>query len=198
MTADSKPCGRVRDVYFDDQTWRLEHLVVALDPRWHGHKQILLPPSVLETFRDDDETILLDVNSHDLAQLPSAASVLPVCKQYASLALSSPGASLLGRGLVGADPHLRSARAVMNYRLQLEGEFAGILADLLFDPAIGQIRCLVVEQVIDRRKLRFHLLPGAVERFSWATQRIHLKHLQPVVLEDFSLTVPFPSTTLVA
>lgn len=188
----------MRDVYFDDRTWQLEQLVVALDPQWHGHKQVLISPMALDGFRDAEEVALLKLRSEDLAHARPAAAVLPVCKQYASLAMSSPGASHLGRNLVTADPHLRSARAVTNYRLQLNGEFAGMLADLLFDPEAREIRYLAVEQVIERRKVRFHILPSAVERFSWATQRVHLKHLQPVLLEDSSSVFPAGSDFLVA
>jgi hypothetical protein len=145
-----------------------------------------LDPRTLETFRDDDETILLSIHSADLPHARPASAVLPVCKQYASLALASPGASMLARGLAGSDPHLRSARAVTNYRLIVQGEFAGTLTDLLIEPEDAEIRYLAVEQVIDRRKLQFHILPETVERFTWATQRIHLKHLQPVALESFA------------
>lgn len=198
LTADSKPCGRIRDIYFDDRTWLLKHLVAGLDPRVGGQKQVLISPEAVEGYRDEDGTILLGIRSEDLAALPSATSVLPVCKQYASLAMSSPGASRQGRGLVGADPHLRSARATHHYKLQVLGEYAGNLTDLLFDAQTHEIRYLAVEQVIDRRHIRFNILPNAVERFSWATQRIHLKHLQPVVLEDPSEPVPAPAKFLVA
>jgi sporulation protein YlmC with PRC-barrel domain len=184
LTADDgQLLGRIKDVYFDDQSWSVKHLVVALDPRVHGQKQVLLDPRALGIFREDEETILADVSARDLEQSPSANSVLPVCKQYASLALASPGASFLARGLTSSDPHLRSARAVTHYRLMVQGEFAGTLSDFLVDTEELGIRYLAVEQVIDRRRIQFHVLPASVERFTWATQRIHLRYLQPVVLE---------------
>lgn len=195
-TADGKPCGRIKDVYFDDQSWTVQHLVVALDPRTHGQRQALLSPLAIETFREDDETILLSTHSSEVARAPIASSVLPVCKQYASLALASPGASSFARALTGADPHLRSARAVTHYRLNVRGEFAGTLADLVIEPAEGEVRYLAVEQIIDRRKIQFHIVPAAVERFTWASQRVLLKYLQPVVLDD--APVPFANAQLVA
>ena len=198
-TVDGKPAGRVKDLYFNDQTWTVRHLVVALDTRLHGQKQVLLSPEAVDTVRDEDETILLNIHSADLVQAPSHTSVLPVCKQYASLALSSPGASAFGRALTGADPHLRSARAVANYRLNVMGEFAGTLSDLLFSPAAGwAIQYLAVEQVIDRRRIQFHILPAAVERFTWASQRVLLKYLQPVALARHTPASFLPSEALVA
>jgi sporulation protein YlmC with PRC-barrel domain len=179
-----QPCGRIKDLYFDDQSWEIQHLVMALDPRYFGQRQILVPPATIDAFYEAEEVLALKGLSTELEQAPSLASVLPVCKQYASLALASPGASTLARGLVTANPHLRSARTVINYRISVAGEFAGTLSDFLFDPKEATIRYLAVQQIIDRRKLQFHILPVAVERFTWATQRVILKHLQPVALED--------------
>jgi hypothetical protein len=196
LTAGSKPCGRIRDVYFDDQSWQLKHLVAALDPRWHGPKQVLISPEMVDRYRGEDDAVLLALRLEDLQGAPPASSVLTVCKQYASLAMSSPGSGRLSRGLT--DPHLRSARATQLYTLQAHGECAGTLADFLFDPASREIRYLAVEQAIDGRQVRFIILPSAVERFSWATQRIHLKHLQPVVLEDPAAPLPAAAKFLVA
>jgi hypothetical protein len=184
LTGNGQSVGRIKDIYFDDLSWFIQHIVVGLDPRQYGHKQVLLTPAALENFRDEDETVLLNVDLKDVLHAPAATSVLPVCKQYASLALGSPGASSLARGLASSDPHLRSTRAVAHYRISVNGEFAGTLADLLFDPITFQIRYLGVEQIIDRRKTQFHIQAAAVERFTWATQRVHLKYLQPVLLES--------------
>jgi hypothetical protein len=83
-----------------------------------------------------------------------------------------------------ADPHLRSARATLTYQVNAADNSVGGLADLIFDDASWQIRYLAVERVQQGKKLRFHILPQSVERFTWATQRVILRHLQPVQLDD--------------
>jgi sporulation protein YlmC with PRC-barrel domain len=175
VASDGVGCGRVKDVYFDDHTWTIKHVVLALEPRRFGHKEVLLRPNQIKF---NGIAVLLNVLSVQALALPLASSVLPVCRQYASLALGSPKAG----DLVQSDPYLRSARAVARYRLNIRGQFAGTLSDFLFDDESWQIRYLAVEQVIEQRKIQFHVLPQSVERFTWATQRVLLRNLQPVEL----------------
>ena len=183
VTADGQPCGRIKDVYFNDQEWECRHFVAALDPRQFGQKQVLLAPETVCGIRDD-QVLRLSLTRDQVAAAPLASSVLPVCKQYASLALASPGSSRLEASYIKADPYLRSARAVSNYRITAGGEFAGTLVDFLMDPLTWSIRYIGVQQIIDRKKLLFHVLPESVERFSWSTQRVFLKELLPVMLGE--------------
>jgi len=175
VASDGVACGRLRDLYFDDHTWTIRHLVLTLEARRFGRKQVLLRP---DQTRFNGIAVLLNLSSAKALTLPFASSALPVCRQYASLALGSPKAS----NLVPSDPHLRSARAVAQYRINVGGEFAGSLSDFLFDDENWEIRYLAVEQMIEQKKIQFHVLPQSVERFTWATQRVLLRSLQPIEL----------------
>jgi sporulation protein YlmC with PRC-barrel domain len=185
--ADEGKCGRLKDVYFDDSTWAITHLVVVIEPWQTGQKQVLVKPEQVDFVSVESGVIKLALSSTEIDDLPLASSALPVCKQYASFAMASPGARMFARGLAGSDPHLRSTKAVMNYRINTATEFGGTLADLIFDEGSWSIRYLAVEQVIEQKKLRFHILPQAVERFSWAAQRVFLRELQPVRLDGGEL-----------
>jgi hypothetical protein len=77
---------------------------------------------------------------------------------------------------------LRSAKAVFDYQIVVGRQFAGKLVDFVFDDVSFEIRYLAVEQVIERQKVRFHVLPQAVEHFTWATRRVVLRNLQAVEL----------------
>ena len=182
IAADGVSCGRIKDIYFDDRSWAIKYLVLALEPRQFGAKQVLLTPEQVTSRPAPALPLQLNLPAAELETLPFATSVLPVCKQYASIALASPGATLFGPNLTGANPHLRSARTVADYRINVASEYAGTLVDFLFDEEAWQIRFLAVEQVIECKKIHFHLLPQSVERFTWATQRVLLRHLEPVEL----------------
>lgn len=175
VAADGVACGRVRDIYFDDHAWTIQHAILALDPRRFGRKQVLLRPDQVTL---NGMAALLDIPSVDTPMLPLTASVLPVCRQYDSIALGSPRA----RDLAHSNPHLRSARTVAHYQINVGGEFAGTLTDFLFDDESWEIRSLAVEQIIEQKKIQFHILPQSVERFTWATQRVLLRDLEPVEL----------------
>jgi len=185
--AEGGHCGRIKDVYFDDSTWAITHLVLSVEPWQIGQKQVLVTPEQVSSVSFETGVVQLELGADEVENLPLASSVLPVCKQYASFALSSPGARMVAHGAVGSDPHLRSTKAVMNYRINTGSDFGGTLADLIFDDGSWAIRYLAVEQIIERKKLRFHILPQSVERFTWATQRVFLRELQPVRLEGGEL-----------
>lgn len=187
---DGKPCGRLRDIYFDDLSWTVRYLVVSTGTGQFGQKQWLVDPGQVAAIWEDEGVIHLRLESHELEDLPPASSSLPVCKQYAALAYASPGARNLAGSVTGADPHLRSVRAVMTYRINVAGEFGGTLSDFLLDDQAWQIRYLGVEQVFERKKLNFYVLPQSVERFTWATQRVVLRDLQPVALEAAQCPLP--------
>jgi hypothetical protein len=178
-TRDGLHCGRIKDVYFDDSTWKVTHLVLSIEPSVTGPKQVLLDPSQVDLANEETGFLPLRVSADVLEDLPLASSVLPVCKQYEAFAYSSPGARK-HRISAQLNPHLRSARAVVRYRLEVAGESGGNLADFLFDGGSGDIRYLGIEQELDRKKMRFFVLPQAVERITWATQRVILRELHPV------------------
>ena len=187
---DGKTCGRLRDIYFDDLSWTVRYLVVSTGTGQFGQKQRLVDPDHVAAIWEDESIIHLRLESHELENLPPASAALPVCKQYAALAYASPGARTLAGSVAGADPHLRSVRAVMSYHINVAGEFGGTLSDFLFDDEAWEIRYLGVQQVIERKKLNFYVLPQSVERFTWATQRVVLRDLQPVALEAAHVPLP--------
>ncbi len=173
-------CGRVKDVYFDDQSWAIKYLVAALDPRQFGQKEILLLSEQIKMIVGDGSELQLKDPFSGLGSLPLSSDAEPVCRQYAAMALSSPGARRRGRSAAGHDPYLRSARTVFNYCISVAGEFGGTLTDFIFDGAKWQIRYLAIEQALEDRKIHFHVPTQSVERFTWATQRVLLRDLQPV------------------
>ena len=180
-TADGQHCGRIRDVYFDDSSWAVTHLLLSIEPSVAARKQLLLTPAHIAFLEEGRSILGLSLRAEELEDLPLDSSVLPVCKQYAALtfALSAPGKAGIARA---ANPHLRSARAVVHYQLDAAGESSGRLADLIYDERSWQIRYLGMEQKFDGKTMRFHVLPQAVERISWSTQRVYLKGLKPVAV----------------
>lgn len=181
-TADGRSCGRIRDVYFEDLSWQLRHLVLSIEPSPFGRKQVLLSPGQVECLSEAEVCLHLKLAAAEVAELPFANSVLPVCKQYAALALSSRGAGLSGRYAGRSNPHLRSFRSVMTCQVEGPGDFLGSVADLLVDDQRWEIRYMAVEQSFGNKKLNFHILPQSIERFTWTTQRVVLRALQPVAV----------------
>ena len=180
MTAEGSCCGRIKDVYFNDRTWKITHLLLTVGVNRLAQKQVLASSDQVASVSAEEGIVHLRLNS---AEFEPASSVLPVCKQYAALALGSPGARLLRDQLKTSNPNMRTAKAVIGYSMQADGQFCGRLEDLIFDEESLEIRFLTIGQSIAGKKVRFHIVPQSVERFTWATQRVVLRELQPVCLD---------------
>jgi hypothetical protein len=164
----------------DDNSWKVRFLKVSLDPIRFEHKQILLTPSQIAGFGED--SCDLRVDESELAECPLDSSFLPVCLQYALLRSGSPQNRPSGRKLSDADPHLRSARALMTYGIYTSGEFAGILNDFVLDDS-WQIRYIQVELQEQRKRIHYQILPSSIQAISWSTERVLLSELNPVTIE---------------
>lgn len=180
VTDEGTHCGRIKDLYFDDRNWEIQQFILSIEPRQFRQQQILLKSEHLSEICPEEGLLKLNLTPSDIATLPLASSVRPVCRQYASLAFGSLAARRPADQLHAADPHLRSARAVMAYQIDAPADLPTQLKDLLFDDQSWAIRFLLVEQKFEGRILRFHILPQSVERFTWSTQRVVLRNLQPV------------------
>lgn len=181
-TADGFLCGRIKDVYFDDFTWKATHLVLSIEPSAFGRNEVLVAPAEVTEVCNETGEIRLTISVESLEQLPLASSVSPVCRQYEAFAYTSPGSRKYATG-VEADPHLRSAKAIVRYQIDAGGESAGTVADFLYESEDWQIRYLGVEQKFERKTMRSYVLSQAVERITWATQRVILKELNPVAVD---------------
>ena len=173
--ADGTPCGRIKDFYFDDHTWKIRFLKVSLDPVRFGHKQVLLTPGQVFSWNGICE---LGISHEELQDCPLDSSYLPVCLQYASIASGSP---LSRRSkLLNSDPHLRSAKALRNYNIHAGNDFAGWVTDFILDTSAWQVSYLQIEQLEQRKRISFHIHPKNIEKISWSTQRMIVHALEPV------------------
>jgi uncharacterized protein YrrD len=79
LAADGE-IGVVKDIYFDKRSWTLRYCVVEIGP-WLEKRQVLLIPSSLNLDQDHSrlETLLTKAQ---VAESPSAASDMPVSRQY--------------------------------------------------------------------------------------------------------------------
>ena len=184
-------CGRIKDIYFDDGSWAITHALLFLFPGLSGPAEVLARPEHFGRLDEQRAVLHLRLKQTEIAALPTVSSELPVCKQYAALAFSARSPKAAATGMVGSNPRLRTAKAVTQYEINVRGEYGGTLEDLIFDKRSWQIRFLTIKQEIERKKLRFHILPQSVERFTWATQRLILRELQPVCLDGGGVLTDF-------
>ncbi len=72
--------GRVVDLYFDDQSWTVRHLVVDTG-RWLSGRRVLISPMSFKAMDWDNSRILVDLTKQQVESSPSIDTDRPISRQ---------------------------------------------------------------------------------------------------------------------
>lgn len=159
--------GGVVDFYFNDQDWSVRHIIVSQHPT-RLHKAALLPPTNVARIDNDENVLHVALNRAECESLPSATTVVPVCRQYA---LRSP---TLMRNSASSDPHMRSALAVTGYEINDSEQHLGVIHDFLIDRHNWTIAFLVGRR-FGMQEREFLVPTSAVAQISFASRRVAIR-----------------------
>lgn len=163
--------GQLRDLYFDDRSWEVRHLVSDPADRY-SVRQLLISPNLVKLGgRALQSELFFKRNREFFLKQPSASSARPVCQQYALR-------NLTGQKL---DPHLRSCKTVQGYQLIGPDGSVGCLDDFLIDAETWTVRYLVGRVETEGRVHTFLLSPETVGSISWAAGTVRLRNPQRIV-----------------
>jgi hypothetical protein len=195
--------GKIRDVYFDDRTWRIQYFVAEL-VAWFSGKNVLVPPSAVSPF--DGTSLKIELTKSELKKCPGADSALPVYlqRQYRERTLfnlASGGKNISNEGpfivppmidgeqsMSGVDPHLRSCKNVSRYELiASDGDIGGI-QDLLIDDSLWLIRFLIAKADEDGPEKLYG--PQFIDNIEWslAVVKIGITKNQAQLKPNFDAT----------
>jgi len=160
--------GGVVDFYFNDQDWAVRHIITSQHPT-RLHKASLLAPSAITRIDNDENVLHVSLNRAECETLPSATTVIPVCRQYA---LRS--ASITQHFSSSADPHLRSAIAVAGYEINDGEQHLGVIHDFLIDRKTWTIAFLVGRR-FGMQEREFLVPTSAVAQISFASRRVAIR-----------------------
>ncbi len=161
--------GRVKDFYFDDQTWAIRY-VVADTGSWLDDRLVLLSPHAFSRLRAEHGVLPVKLRKAQVEGSPSIEAHKPVSRQfeieyhhyYGWPAYWNDGATCgLGGEAVALPPdlekleverlhrhddkHLQSTLAVTGFHLQARDGIAGRVTGFLVDEKSWLIRELAVE-----------------------------------------------------
>jgi uncharacterized protein YrrD len=161
--------GHVKDLYFDDQDWKIRYLVVDTGD-WLPGRQVLIPPHALGPAEPNSKILAVKLNKAKIENSPSIATHLPVSRQYEEeyyryfgwpsywigegmgpiVPMPIPGPGAVDPTTPGAltpkgDPHLRATRAVEGYAVQGTDRVAGKVEDFLINQQAWRICKLVIK-----------------------------------------------------
>jgi hypothetical protein len=158
--------GTVTDIYFNDQDWSVRQIVASQHPTRLNKGVLMLPAHVRRV--DSSENVLhVNLSRAECDELPSAATMLPVCKQYELRSGLRPGSAQ-------GDPHLRSTTAVAGYEIHDPEQHLGIVDDFLIDTNTWKV-AFVVGRRFGFREREFLLATSAITRISFASRRVAIQ-----------------------
>ena len=151
------------DLYFNDHDWSVRHIVTSEHPT-RLHKAALLRPATVTKIDDRENILQVSLTRAETKALPSATTVVPVCRQYALRNSSS-------RSSISLDPHLRSALAVTGNEISDSEQHLGIVDDFLIDPRNWSI-AFIVGRRFGLHERDFLVPVSAISQISFASRRV--------------------------
>lgn len=148
VRATDGEAGGVHALYFDDLEWAVRYVVVDLGT-WLPGRRVLLSTHVLG--HPDGERLVLPVQ---LTQSEVEKSPTELEE--------------------GSDPHLRSSREIMGYRIQARDGEIGHVEDWIVEDEIWAIRYLIVDTGNWLPGKRVLVAPAWVETMNWADREVRI------------------------
>jgi len=188
--------GKVRNFFFDDQTWTIRYLVVEVG-NWLSRRDVLISITAIDQPDWQKKIFRVRLTQEQVRHSPDVDSQKPVSRQQEIamrehfgwpaawehmgeiLTAEFPPASLpIGREFPvhsGEDPHLRSLSDVDGYEVWSNYSTIGRLESFVVDESSWHVRFLDVKMG-DWLHRRSMLVPTSyVASISWAHHRIHLR-----------------------
>lgn len=185
--------GKLKDVLFDDASWKVRYLHVDTGGWLTGRQVLLSPESVIEAdWRH--RVVAVRLSRRQVEESPDLRSDLPVSRQYEEalaeyyqwapywmpggglFAGAPPSVAVAGQATSPpqprGDPHLRNAREVRGYEIRTRDSRLGHLDDLILDTADWTLRYLVVDtrRWLPGRKVL--VSPAWVTRVDWVEGQV--------------------------
>jgi uncharacterized protein YrrD len=154
--------GKVREIYFDDQNWKVRYFVVRTGG-WLLGRDVLILPEMIDKVDEDDGRIDVKLNREQIRHCPPTENQFPVSRHYerefyryydwepywGADPLFGPGP---GMPPLATDdephepehPHLRSSAEVTGYGIRAQDGELGTVRDFIIEDPGWTVRYLDV------------------------------------------------------
>lgn len=171
MGATDGEIGKVKEFYFDDETWTIRYLIVETGS-WLFGRKVLISPIALLTPDWENEIFPINLTKEQIKNSPDIDTEKPVSRQqeiemYAHYPWGSYWGNGFGAGTIPppvsmydvvlggnenninkkeqGDPHLRSTEKVTGYKINADYGEIGNVEDFLIDDSSWKIDFIVVD-----------------------------------------------------
>jgi uncharacterized protein YrrD len=188
--------GKVKEFYFDDQSWTVRYLI-ADTGGWLSGRTVLISPYALDPASEGSKVIPVDLTKAQIEKSPSLDTHKPVSRQYEYDYYSYYGwpGYWGGNGLWGTsacpvrgrncwsdasrrekveDLHLRSTAEVSGSNIQAQDGEIGHVDDFVIDDETWTIRYLIVDTQNWWPGKKVLISTGWIERISWEQSKVFI------------------------
>jgi hypothetical protein len=196
--------GKVREFYFDDRFWTIRYLV-ADTGNWLVDRLVLLSPVSLGDPDWEERVFPVSLTREQVEGSPRISTDRPVSRQmeidlhgyygwppyWHAPAYIAAAQTIASEERTG-DPHLRSTREVIGYRIQATDGEMGHVDDFIVEDDIWILRYLVVGTGNWLPGKRVLVSPGWSKEVTWAGRRVSLDLSKDAVQDspEFDPSVP--------
>jgi uncharacterized protein YrrD len=191
VVATDGKVGRVCNLLFDDQSWKVRYFVVDLRS-WLTRREVVVSASLMDRPNWKKKLVRALITREEVRHSPGVDSAKPVARQQ-KLALReyygwpatwrhfgefSIPSSPTGREFSARaqdDPHLRSTNDMEGYELWNKRYPIGRLENFILDDGSWLIRYLEVRSGDWLHRRSLWVSTAAVESLSWARHRVNVR-----------------------
>jgi uncharacterized protein YrrD len=188
--------GKVKEFYFDDQSWAVRYLI-ADTGGWLSGRRVLISPYALDPANKNAKVIPVDLTREQIENCPSLGADKPVSRQYemqyypyygwpgywggpymwgssAYPKRGKGGWSETSRDAESDDPHLRSTKDVTGRTIQARDGEIGDVEDFVIDDEAWAIRYLIVDTGNWWPGKKILISTRWIERISWEESKVFI------------------------
>lgn len=174
--------GTVRDIYFDDASWRVRYLVVDAG---RAERRVLLAPEAVERVDPEQRHIVFNLTAQQVAESPDYHTHEPVSRRleaevrnYFGWPVYWPQGAEETRAAISlmaeVEPTLRSGDAVVGYYVHARDGDMGHVDDFLLDDTSWDVRYLVIDTRNWWPGKKVVIAPEWVKEIDWVQTKVHI------------------------
>ena len=201
--------GKVKDFYFDDESWTIRYMVVQTGS-WLLGRKVLISFASVKKINCDMADFQVDLTCEQVSNSPDVDTAKPVCRQHEEELhkhymlppywINAPGITWgidnypVVEELTAEndkndestkdDQHLRSARQIIGYLIHASDGEIGHVKDFIVDLENWRITSLLVDtrNLLSGRKV---LLPvEKIMRMEWADMEVYVNVTRGFIIES--------------
>lgn len=201
--------GKVSDFFVDNERWIIRYLVVDTGGFWKGPHRVLISPVGFRQVDWSTRTFHLEMTRTKIENSPAIDSDRPVSRQFerdhyayygwspywglggsmglgvalypSSLTPSAESLAVERKEEEPGDPHLRSVRELLGYRIEGSDGIIGDVDDFIVDDEAWAVRYLVIDASNWWFGNKVLVAPHWTDKIGWSERTVYLSLLRETI-----------------